>query len=151
MNNYIYTFLIIANFISAEPPLDEIKIIKQKSGDIIVYLEKERGVSVKLDSDESVHVALVNVDGVLESIQINKDGETPISIAYLSETKAKISISRPEAPDNGGLPIYIDNDGDGIPDVKLDVTGYYKLKDIIWEKVEKKNKGGIKEKMGVEN
>ena len=71
----------------------------------------------------------------------------PVGVDYLSADKAKIVIVR----DKEKFPYIFDNDGNGIPDMKIDLNKEgklvkYKLKKIEWEEVKKAQKNPIKTK-----
>lgn len=115
---------------------DGVSLRVAESNDVILTLEKDRAMMVKQAGEGGRIVLVGNLDGVLSVTQLERGGDTPVSVELLGADKAKVTIARDE-----GKYIVWDEDGDGIPEMKMDKTGSYRLKGIEWEKIEKNGKG----------
>lgn len=103
------------------------------SNEAIMTLEKDRAMMVKQQGEDGRIVIISNLEGVFSVLQLEKDGSMPVSVEFLARNKAKITITR------GNSYIIIDEDGDGVPEMKSDQTGNYRLKRIEWEKIKRKS------------
>ncbi|MCF6312587.1 MAG: hypothetical protein L3J39_09065 [Verrucomicrobiales bacterium] len=107
-----------------------------ESNEVILTLEKDRAMMVRQAGEGGRIVLVGNLDGVLSVTQLERGGDTPVLVEFLGADEAKVIIARDE-----GKSIVWDEDGDGIPEMKMDKTGSYRLKKIEWEKIEKNDKG----------
>ena len=111
------------------------------SNEVILTLEKDVAIMVKTPGKDGRMVLVVNIEGVLSVTQLEKGGSTPVSVEFLTPDKAKITIERGDLPS-----LIVDEDGDGLPDIRIDKKGKYRVKNIEWEVVkewdtDKKNAG----------
>ena len=110
------------------------------TGDVVIVLEKGAAVFVAQRGKDGQRIIVGNHEGTLSTLQLIEGGNTPVDVKYLSDQKAEVTITRRNDPDLP-LPLIQDSDGDGIPDLKIDRTGKYRVKKIEWEKVEEKQDG----------
>ena len=132
---------------SAEILPKGVTIKTTKAGEAVIGLDKDTTVSIVQNKKNGILLAVSNLNGILQTLQINDGGKTPVGVDYLSADKAKIVIVR----DKEKFPYIFDNDGNGIPDMKIDLNKEgklvkYKLKKIEWEEVKKAQKNPIKTK-----
>lgn len=119
---------------SKNPELPEGVSLKiAPSNDVIITLDKDRAIMVKQAGEAGRIVLVGNMEGIFSALQLEKDGSTPVSVEFLSPDRAKITVTRNEISY-----FIVDVDGDGIPEMKSDKTGRYRLKKIEWEKIKKK-------------
>lgn len=107
-----------------------ISIRVAETGDVIVTLDRGNTISVGIkDSGTRIPVYLLaNIEDRLRVVQLNSNGDTPIAWEAYSDDKTEIRFMRDFSP-----PMILDENGNGIPDVKIERGGArYRLQEIRW-------------------
>ena len=120
---------------AAEPESPTWQEVSKKSA-AFVELGDDADIAIRQAKEGGGYLIVSNVDGVLSVMQIAADGSAPVNVKILGDDKAEISVKRPSVRSKF-LPLIIDNDGDGIPDEKVDLNEAgelvrYKLESIKW-------------------
>lgn len=111
-----------------------VRIVPTETDDVVIFLAEDKSVIVKQEGEDPNIFILANTAGALTALQVETGGDTPRRIDQLEGGRGKIEVSdRSDSP----LLLIFDDDGDGLPDRKLDDTGIYELSSIEWKKVVK--------------
>ncbi len=102
--------------------------------DVIITLDKGRGVQIRQNKPDHRTALVAYLDGKLQIVQLENGGEVPRSMNLISRDKAEFSVI-------SGIPesrvLILDEDGDGLPDVKIEGKKKFKRGNIEWIEVTK--------------
>jgi hypothetical protein len=118
---------------SRSPELPEgVTLTVAPSGDVIITLDNERAVQIRQNKPDR-RIALVgNLDGKLTVLQLEKGGDTPRSMDLISRDKAQFSVRNGSGQE---LVMILDEDGDGLPDLKIEGGKKFKRTNIEWTEI----------------
>lgn len=108
-----------------------------ESGDVVVRLDDNRAIMVKQNITNGRTALIGNIDGSLHITQLESGGDTPYGLNFIASNKAQYFIQKTIS----GTNLFVfDNDGDGVPEGKIEGSKRYRLKTIEWEEIVAENK-----------
>jgi hypothetical protein len=112
---------------------DGISLSISPGGDVVIELAAGRGAIVRQSNNLGLSVGISNPGESLDVTQLTGQG-APFGITIFSEDRARFTFTRNglTGPD---FSLIVDEDGDGIPDLKIENRMKYKMKGIEWERV----------------
>ena len=120
---------------SRKPDLPQgVSVDVADSGDVVVTLKPEASLMVRQFPKGKRFILVGNIDDKLQ-IQQSENTASTRSLDILSPTEARYSSMIQKGNDPKGLVLVIDDNGDGIPDKKVENLKKYRLKNITWEAV----------------
>ena len=103
--------------------------IRPVGNDVIIFLEPDSAIIVRKAGDNAQQMIVSRMGNTLGATQLELGGDTPRSLEIEPSGVGKITVSnRQDEP----LRIVFDDDGDGIPDSKIEGKRMYELEDIVW-------------------
>ena len=102
--------------------------------DVVITLDEGRGVQIRQNKPDHRTALVAYLDGKLQIVQLENGGEVPRSMNLISRDKAEFSVisGNPES-----RVLILDEDGDGLPDVKIEGKKKFKRGNIEWIEVTK--------------
>lgn len=114
---------------SRSPKLPDGISVRTASHDVIINLDDGRAVQIRQNKPDHRTALVGNVDGNLHIVQLEQGGHTPRTMDLISPDKAKFSV----VTESSQPPVLIvDEDGDGIPDTKIESNKKFKRGNIEW-------------------
>ena len=128
--------IVILTACSRDPKLPEgVKLQVAPSGDVIITLDDKRAVMVRQNKQDTRTALVANLDGGLQVVQLEAGGATPRSMDLIGLDKARFSVMS-HVDDIPHL--IVDEDGDGLPDLKVSGKKKFRIADITWEEISQK-------------
>jgi hypothetical protein len=120
---------------SRQPTLpDGVSLRVAPSNDVIINLDEGRAVQIRQNKPDQ-RIALVgNLDGKLNILQLEQGGDTPRSMDLISRDKAQFSVTTGSGQ---SLVMILDEDGDGLPDTKIEGGKKFKRGSIEWIEIQR--------------
>jgi hypothetical protein len=120
---------------SRSPKLpDGVSLRVAPSNDVIIDLDDGRAVQIRQNKPDH-RIALVgNLDGKLQVVQLEQGGDTPRSMVLISRDKVQFSVTTGSGQT---LAILFDEDGDGLPDTKIEGGKKFKRANIEWTEIQR--------------
>ncbi len=107
---------------------DGIALSIPSGGDPVLTLEDKKGVAIRQQGGTNT-LLIANLNAGLQVVQTLPGGKTPRSMDVFSEEKARFTVLQHTGEDTL---LIIDEDGDGLPDVKVEGKKRFRVKEIIW-------------------
>ena len=105
-----------------------------QSNDVIITLDEGSGIQVRQNKPDH-RIALVGyLDGKLQIVQLEQGGDTPRSMNLVSREKAELSVMTGSGKSRV---LILDEDGDGLPDTKIEGNKKFKRVNIEWTEATK--------------
>jgi len=104
--------------------------ISVKNG--IVLLEEGAAITIRQNQKSPRTVLVGNLEGKLSVTQLEDGGHTPHSMDLISPDRTSTCVMRGTGPN---LLVILDQDGDGIPDLKVEGSKRFKLSNIEWSEI----------------
>jgi hypothetical protein len=102
------------------------------SNDVIINLDDGRAVLIRQNKNDHRMAIVGNLDGKLQVVQLEQGGDTPRSMDLISRDKARFSV---KTGSGQALVIILDEDGDGLPDTKIEGGKKFKRANIEWTEI----------------
>jgi hypothetical protein len=93
----------------------------------VVTLSAGEAVQVRQAQANPRTLLIANLDGQLQAVQLEAGGDTPRSLYLIDADKAEFTVTSVAA-----RTLIIDQDGDGLPDLKVEGKKKYKRGKIEW-------------------
>ena len=141
----IVAWICACSSLGAEDLPENIQVRTLQNDEVCLYLGDDTHLGVRQKIGGTMLI-VSNMDGVLSVMQVAEGGVCPVNVEFQSDAKAEIIVQRPPAANpHPGLPMVIDEDGDGIPDKKVEADEHgevftYQLETITWKKLPKTSK-----------
>ena len=120
---------------SRSPVLPPGVTLNTKNGEIFLALDKDAVVNVYQHKDgDRRFVQVGNLGDRLSIAQIEKGGATPHTFGILSASQARFCVDSGSGKEPRTL--IFDEDGDGLPDLKVEGSKKYKAQ-VTWTEVSK--------------
>jgi len=118
---------------SRSPELPEGVSVRVLSGNVIVTLDENVAIQVRQNKQDS-RIALVgNHDGTLHVLQLEQSGDpTPRSMTLITRDKAEFSTMTGSGTSRV---VILDQDGDGLPDLKIEGGKKFRRANIEWKEI----------------
>jgi hypothetical protein len=104
------------------------------SSDVIITLDEGRGVQIRQNKPDHRTALVAYLDGKLQIVQLEQDGDTPRSMNLVSRDKAAFSVMT--GSDKSRV-LILDEDGDGLPDIKIEGNKKFERANIEWTEITK--------------
>jgi hypothetical protein len=130
--NSLLIFLALAG--CSRPPVlpDGVSLGVAPSNDVIINLDEGRAVQIRQNKPDHRIALVANLDGKLQVIQLEQGGDTPRSMDLISRDKAQFSVTTGSGQT---LVMILDEDGDGLPDTKIEGGKKFKRANIEWTEI----------------
>jgi hypothetical protein len=103
------------------------------SNDVIINLDDGRAVQIRQNKPDHRIVIVANLDSKLQVVQLEQGGDTPRSMDLISRDKAQFSVTSGAGQT---LVMILDEDGDGLPDTKIEGGKKFKRANIEWTEIQ---------------
>ena len=100
----------------------------------LILLEEGAAITIRQNQKSPRTVLVGNQEGKLSVVQLEGSGDTSHSLDLISSDRASTSVMR---GDGQSRLVILDQDGDGIPDLKVEGTKRFKLSAIEWSEIQK--------------
>ena len=105
--------------------------------EVIVNLDEGSGIQIRQTKPDG-RIALVgNLNGNLEIVQLERGGATPRGLKLVSMDKAEFNVVTGSGEN---VVMIVDEDGDGLPDTKIEGKKKFRRTKIEWEEIPKPEK-----------
>ncbi len=104
------------------------------SKDVIITLDEGSGVQIRQNKADPRIALVAYLDGKLQIVQLEQGGDTPRSMNLVTRDKAEFSVLSGSGHSRG---LILDEDGDGLPDIKIEGKKKFKRGNIEWIEVTK--------------
>ena len=130
--NSLLVVLALAGCSRAPKLPDGVSLRVAISNDVVINLDEGRAVQIRQNKADH-RIALVgNLDGKLRVVQLEQGGETPRSMDFISRDKARFSVTTGSGKT---LVIILDENGDGLPDTKIEDGKKFRRANIEWTEI----------------
>ncbi|HEY5704069.1 MAG TPA: hypothetical protein VIT91_22050 [Chthoniobacterales bacterium] len=104
------------------------------SNDVIINLDEGRAVLIRQNKPDRRMALVGHLDGKLQIVQLEQGGKTPRSLDLISKDKAQFSVTTGSGL---ALVLILDEDGDGLPDTKIEGNKKFKRGNIEWIEIQR--------------
>jgi hypothetical protein len=103
--------------------------------DTIILLDEGTAVGVRQQKQDGAIALVANLDDTLEVVQLGRGGGVPRTMKLIGRDRAEFNII---SGSGDSTVIIFDEDGDGLPDTKIEAGKKFRRKQIEWTEVQKK-------------
>jgi hypothetical protein len=137
--------LIITTFIAAmlascsrnPEPLAGAAVQVGEGKELILNLDPGSAVQIRQARPDGRIALVANLNGNLEIVQLERGGATPRGLKLVSTDKAEFNVV---TGSGDSVVLIVDEDGDGLPDTKIEGKKKYRRAKIEWEEVPRQKK-----------
>ncbi len=104
---------------------------------MIINLDPGSGVQIRQARADGRIALVANLNGNLEIVQLERGGATPRGLKLISTDKAEFNVVTGSGET---VVMIVDEDGDGLPDMKIEGKKKYRRTKIDWEEVPRQKK-----------
>ena len=131
LNSLLFALVLVGCSPSPKLP-DGVSLRVAPSSDVIISLDEGRAVQIRQNKPDHRIALIANLDGKLQIVQLEQGGDTPRSMKLISRDKAEFSVMTGSG--QAGV-LILDEDGDGIPDTKIEGNKKFKRTNIEWTEI----------------
>ncbi len=110
------------------------RVLVGKEGNVVVELPEGSAFALRTDRGDSPLALVSNLQGNLGVLNVEDGGHTPRHLELKPGNRASLSFTTTPAPNPT---MILDQDGDGIPDIKVENQTQYRMREVIWQEVQK--------------
>ena len=103
------------------------------SNDVIINLDNGCAVQIRQNKPDHRIALVANLDGKLQVVQLEQGGDTPRTMDLISRDKAQFSVTTGSGQT---VVMILDEDGDGLPDTKIEGGKKFKRANIEWTEIQ---------------